>query len=515
MKEGGCEMTLELNTRRFAEVIDEILPGLSMYVRDVNLSPAIAGKYKPDMIIMEPGFTDASSRVMGMITTHRFAILSNHMVDLGTYEHDTNWGLFVARTNAHFKILDIYEYQGRTQILLLHLPDDNRWKIFKNVKIFLEDQIIADSRKRFENKSVQDPVPELAKEDWLERCASPLGICDDGEFFNLDPNLLSEQRPLKEQLREPVFLDASLHQDCLNDLSVLLPHEDQQLEQVWVRGNHLTENEIRGTLPNEPNVDFEEHHGDSIQNAPYKQDGGSIVCVSPHTQRSNKKWDNEIVEFLFPKQFLKTLMFTAGLGFLIIFFFTALENSSEKKKATIIETVREDIQTAINEKKYSEAYHLLRFDFIGSSEEKAEIAGSIMKAAAHGCWKGYGEWKTTIQDSDGECYVYFYYPEEGDALYISGEYEVYYLVFSETEFSDANQVFEVCQNDPGVRYLFSDAVTGYYTMDSGDIEFNCYESDSDTSSDMYFYFSYDFDDNTAEIRYASYGVYEIPLERMK
>ena len=392
-------MTPELDTKLFEEVINEIFPGLTMYVRDVNLSPDIAGKYAPDMIIMEPGFTDASSRVMGMVTTHRFAILSNHMADFGPYEHDTNWGLFVARRNAHFKILDIYEYQGRTQILLLHLPDDNRWKLFENVKINLEDQIIEDSRKRFENKSVQDPVPELAKENWLARCASPLGMSDDGAFFDLDPNLLSELRqvkdtgfrefyhrfvyiecrdvlerlmgdflndddtgaiaygyideqaglsfqivkvaaikdnhicfrdsiekamlimrygslekarfidlaqtdvdtkqfadfeqmirenydtdnPEKEQLRELAFLDSCRHPDYPDDLAVLLLHEDHQPEQVWVRGDHLTENEIRGTLLNEPNADFGVHHGDSIQIIPYKQDDGSIVCVSPQS----------------------------------------------------------------------------------------------------------------------------------------------------------------------------------------------------------------------------------------
>ena len=390
-------MTPELDTKLFEEVINEIFPGLAMYVRDVNLPPAFASKYEPDMIIMEPGFTDASSRVMGMVTTHRFSILSNHMADLGPYEHDTNWGLFVARRNAHFKILDIYEFQGRTQILLLHLPDDNRWKLFENVKINLEDQIIEDSRKRFENKSVQDPVPELAKKDWLARCASPLGMSDDGAFFDLDPNLLSELRPVKdtgfrefyhrfiyiecrdilerlmgdflndddtgaiaygyideqaglsfqivkvaaikdnhicfrdsiekamlimrygslknarfvdlaqtdvdtkqfaafeqmirehydtdnqekEHLRKLSFLDSSRHPNYPDDLAVLLLHENHQPEQVWVRGDHLTENEIRGTLLNEPNADFGVHHGDSIQIIPYKQDDGSIVCVSP------------------------------------------------------------------------------------------------------------------------------------------------------------------------------------------------------------------------------------------
>lgn len=390
-------MTPELDTKLLEEAINEIFPGLAMYVRDVNLPPALAVKYEPDMIIMEPGFTDASCRVMGMVTTHRFAILSNHMADFEPYEEDTNWGLFVANRNAHFKILDMYEYQGRTQILLLHLPDDDRWKLFENVKLSLEDELIEDSRKRFENKSVQDPVPELTTEDWLARCRSPLGMNDNGDFFDLTPTLRSELRPVKgagfrafyhrfvyiechevleslmgeylnnddagaiaygyideqaglsfhivspagikenricfrdpvektmlimrysslenalfldlaqagidteqfadfeqiirkyydtdnpdkEQLRAFTFLDSCRHPEYPDDLAVILLHENHKPEQVWVRGDHFTGNEIHGTLLNEPNADFGIHRGDSIQIIPYKRDDGSIVCVSP------------------------------------------------------------------------------------------------------------------------------------------------------------------------------------------------------------------------------------------
>jgi hypothetical protein len=96
----------KFDTELFENTINEILPGLTMYVRDVNLSYELDEKYVPDTIILERGFTDASSRVMGMKTTHRFAILSNHMADLSAYEHGTNWGLFVAKSNSHFLILD-------------------------------------------------------------------------------------------------------------------------------------------------------------------------------------------------------------------------------------------------------------------------------------------------------------------------------------------------------------------------------------------------------------------------
>lgn len=175
-----------IDLEQMEQVINEILPGLAMFVRDVDLPSACQEKYKPEMIIMERGFTDASNRVMGMVTTHRFAILSNHMADFRPYEHGTNWGLFVAQCGSHFKVLDVYEFQGRTQITLLHLPDDERWKLFEEVKISLEDQIAEMSRQRFETKSVMDPVPELTTKMWLDRCASPLGMDDHGNLFNLE-----------------------------------------------------------------------------------------------------------------------------------------------------------------------------------------------------------------------------------------------------------------------------------------------------------------------------------------
>ncbi len=172
---------------RYENAINQILPGLTMYVRDVNLPPAFAEKYEPGRIIREKGFTDASCRVMGMVTTHRYAILSNHMANLGAFEHGTNWGLFVANRNAHFKVLDVYGCRGRTQILLLHLPDDARWKLFENLSFSIEEQLIAASRQRFESKAFLPPVPELAKEDWIARCACPLGMDDAGKLFDLEP----------------------------------------------------------------------------------------------------------------------------------------------------------------------------------------------------------------------------------------------------------------------------------------------------------------------------------------
>lgn len=170
----------------YEKLMNDMLPGLQMFVRDCNLSPVCFSKYKPGMLIREKGFTDASCRVMGMVTTHRYAILSNHMGNLSAFEHGTNWGLYVAQRDSHFKVLDVYEYKDRTQILLLHLPDDDRWKMMENAEFDIEKQLIQMSRQRFENKSVQEPAPELATEEWLDRCTFPVGMDDHGNLFPLE-----------------------------------------------------------------------------------------------------------------------------------------------------------------------------------------------------------------------------------------------------------------------------------------------------------------------------------------
>ena len=169
----------------YEKLMNDTFPGLTMFVRDVNLNIVCAEMYQPGMFLHERGFTDATKRVMGMITSHRFAILSNHMADLSLFEHGTNWGLCVAKNGSHFKVLDVYEYEALTQILLLHLPDDDRWDMFQHTKFSIEDQLVETSRARFRNKALLAPVPELTTNEWLNRCAEPLGMDEHGNLFDL------------------------------------------------------------------------------------------------------------------------------------------------------------------------------------------------------------------------------------------------------------------------------------------------------------------------------------------
>jgi hypothetical protein len=172
--------------KKVEEVINRTFPGLTMFVRDVNLPDKIAKKYIPGLIIRERRFVDASHRVMGMITSHRFGILSNHMAHLDEFEPRTNWGLCVANRDSRFKIMTIHEYCNKTLILLLHLPDDEDWKMFQSVIIrHLENFMISTSIERFEEKCNLEAIPELTTPEWLGRCSFPLGMDGAGKFFDL------------------------------------------------------------------------------------------------------------------------------------------------------------------------------------------------------------------------------------------------------------------------------------------------------------------------------------------
>lgn len=164
------------------KVVSTVFAGSSRYVRDTNLDEDLAGKYEIGQILTEKAFVDASSRIGGMVTTHRYLILSQFMADFSRFEEKTNWGIHVAKNGSRFKVLDIFEHEGKTQILLLQLPDGFKG-VFNN-KTDIEDMVIKRERENFTEDLKKDVIVDLADEVWLERVSFPIGISDEGEFYS-------------------------------------------------------------------------------------------------------------------------------------------------------------------------------------------------------------------------------------------------------------------------------------------------------------------------------------------
>jgi hypothetical protein len=176
---------MEIDTARLEALVNQVYPGLQMLVRDARLPAPVLASYRVGMVIREHAYTDMTSRVMGMVLPHRYAILSNHVADFSQYEHGTGWGLHVAARGSHFKVLDVFQHQGKTQILLLHLPDDENWVHFQDTVVSIDEELVETSRERFVANCSLEPIRELSTEEWMERCAFPLGMDEHGSLFAL------------------------------------------------------------------------------------------------------------------------------------------------------------------------------------------------------------------------------------------------------------------------------------------------------------------------------------------
>src|SRR5690606_9984542 len=100
-------------------------PGLTFFYRDIDLDAEIAGKYQAGQIIRNAIFLDVSSISGSLVQNTRFLIASNKAISLTRLTTDAaKWGLHVIYPNTFFKVLDALQANGKTQILLLQIPEE-------------------------------------------------------------------------------------------------------------------------------------------------------------------------------------------------------------------------------------------------------------------------------------------------------------------------------------------------------------------------------------------------------
>jgi hypothetical protein len=97
----------------------------------------------------------------------------------------TDTGHCVALHGAHFLCLGQYVHNGKTLIILLHLPDDESWQLFQHISwVNIFDNVVAHCVERFKTQCDTEPIPELTDEEWLARCSHPIGMDDEGNLFD-------------------------------------------------------------------------------------------------------------------------------------------------------------------------------------------------------------------------------------------------------------------------------------------------------------------------------------------
>lgn len=192
---------------KFQAIIDWTLPGLSMYYRDANFPPEIIEKYTAGAIFRAPTFVDVSNFAGRPRGNCRFIIASSKAAPIYKFNKGTEkWGLHVLNWNSCFKVLDIFENSGITQIFLLHIPFRGL-ELFRQIKLKLgnqnmEDQFIEKARTSLDQKLAMEIPPALLELEWIKRTELPIGLNQQNEFFPLKPE--AELPPIAKPLYQAI-----------------------------------------------------------------------------------------------------------------------------------------------------------------------------------------------------------------------------------------------------------------------------------------------------------------------
>jgi len=177
--------------KRIESIFNETFSGLKLFYRDTTLPENLISTYKVGQIIREKGFVDMTFIGGGLSGNLRYLIASADAKDLSVFNPDSSKIGHYLLSDAFFKVLDIQEKDNKTQVFLLHIPE-NSIPLFKNSTSNIEEEIIEKAEKRFREKTNLPLIPELQTEDWKERTKLPIGMSENGELFFDDSKIKLE-----------------------------------------------------------------------------------------------------------------------------------------------------------------------------------------------------------------------------------------------------------------------------------------------------------------------------------
>ncbi|MFK7770708.1 MAG: hypothetical protein AB8F94_01160 [Saprospiraceae bacterium] len=177
-----------MTNEEIQSIMNSTFGGLAFFCRDLDLDERLISKYQPNQILIERGFTDVSHKIGGFGKNCRYLVASSKGKDLSMFSQNPELGHIVIQSGAFFKVLDIQKGNGKTQILLLNIPQEGV-SIFGNSKINIEDQIIEKGIEIFKKTIESKPLQELQSKNWIDRTSFPIGMNQEGIFFmDMKPN---------------------------------------------------------------------------------------------------------------------------------------------------------------------------------------------------------------------------------------------------------------------------------------------------------------------------------------
>lgn len=165
-----------LNSQLKEKFERKYLTDLKYYVKDLHyIDCKLEEKYVPGTIIHDDRQVLSSELIGKMDYGYRFLIISSHMHQMAS---DLDFNVFRLWT-GHFKVLDVFKYNGCCQIALLHLPED-LWMVFESNEF--EIDLVSDVRKCFIDSFNEKHYDELDTLIW-ELKSFTIGLNEDGDYI--------------------------------------------------------------------------------------------------------------------------------------------------------------------------------------------------------------------------------------------------------------------------------------------------------------------------------------------
>ncbi len=189
----------------FEKFANWTLPGLQFFYRDTNAPVIVDATYHVGDILRAGFFVDVTTKLQKPAHKTRFLIASAHAAMLCEVEElcqenpdVKKWNLCTFHFNSYFKVMDVYEKDGVTQVFLLHIPataafllgNDEAAMNFMNEATGQETSLVEMARKSLDEKLKMDVHPRSLDLTFCKRMEQPVGL--DEEFYPVPLNAAKE-----------------------------------------------------------------------------------------------------------------------------------------------------------------------------------------------------------------------------------------------------------------------------------------------------------------------------------
>lgn len=178
------------NPRQAAEhVLNWTLPGLQLFYRDTD--EPYPGELPAVWDVLRAGFfIDVSPYAGRPMHKYRYVIASAHAAQL--CDEGDRYPLYTLHCDSYLQVLDVYEKDGVTQLLLLHVP--GKAIFWPGFDMNLNGVGLVDiARKSLDDKLLLPPRDNLEEEEWLERTRWHVGYDSEGKLFSMPPHITDSE----------------------------------------------------------------------------------------------------------------------------------------------------------------------------------------------------------------------------------------------------------------------------------------------------------------------------------